>query len=119
MRAFPLFFYPLSLSICNVYLHAYIPLTYELEDCQKAVDYLTKYYGIRTMRIVLDGRKVGNEDEACYDENVAYFTKRGLNKSNVLHELYHHLAYVKNWEMPLRKEEREADTYARMGLKKA
>jgi hypothetical protein len=99
-------------------LHAYIPLTYVLEDCQRAVNLLTEYYGIRRMRIVLNGRKVGNGDEACYDNCVAYFTKRGLNKSNVLHELYHHLAYVKNWEMPLRKEEREANIYTRLVLKK-
>jgi hypothetical protein len=100
-------------------LHAYIPLTYELENCQRAAKLLTEYYGIRRMRIVLNSRKVGNGDEACYDRNVAYFTKRGLNRLNVLHELYHHLTYVKNWEMPLRKEEREANTYARLVLKKA
>jgi hypothetical protein len=93
-------------------------LTYELEGCQKAVNFLTRYYGIRRMKIVLDGRKVGNGDESCYDDCVAYFTRRGLNKSNVLHELYHHLAYVKNWGMPLKKEEKEASDYSRIVLKK-
>ena len=39
-------------------------LIYELEGCQKAVDFLTKYYGVRRMRIVLDGRRVGNGDIA-------------------------------------------------------
>lgn len=39
-------------------------LIYELESCQKAVDFLTKYYGVRRMRIVLDGRRVGNGDIA-------------------------------------------------------
>jgi hypothetical protein len=92
-------------------------LTYELEGCQKAVDLLTEHYGIRRMRIVLDGRKVGNGDEACYDRNVAYFTKKGLNKSNVLHELYHHLAYVYEWEMSERREEKEAYRYVREVLK--
>jgi hypothetical protein len=35
-------------------------LIYELEGCQKAVDFLTKYYGVRRMKIKLNGRKVGN-----------------------------------------------------------
>jgi hypothetical protein len=93
-------------------------LTYELEGCQKAVNFLTRYYGIRRMKIILDGRKVGNGDEACYDRNVAYFTKRGLNRSNVLHELYHHLACVNGWEMSERKEEMEANRYTRNVLRK-
>jgi hypothetical protein len=99
-------------------LHACIPLTYVLEDCQRAVNLLTEYYGIRRMRIVLNGRKVGNGGEACYDKNVSYFTKRGLNKSNVLHELYHHLAYVNEWGMSERKEEMEANRYTRNVLRK-
>lgn len=37
-------------------------LTYELEGCQKAVNFLTEYYGVRRMRIVLNGRRVGNGD---------------------------------------------------------
>jgi hypothetical protein len=41
-------------------------LIYELEGCQKATDFLTEYYGIRRMKIVLNGRKVGNGDSACY-----------------------------------------------------
>jgi len=93
-------------------------LIYELKGCQKAVDFLTRYYGVRRMRIVLNGRKVGNGDIACYEDNKAYFTKRGLNKSNVLHELYHHLAYVDGWEMSERREEMEADRYARKVLRK-
>lgn len=93
--------------------------TYELKGCQKAVNVLTKYYGIRRMKIVLNGRKVGNGDEACYDRSVAYFIKRGLNKSNVLHELYHHLAYVNEWGVSERREETEANEYTRKILKKA
>lgn len=71
------------------------------------------------MKIVVDGRKVGNGDEACYDydDYTAYFTKRGLNKSNVLHELYHHLSYVNDWVMSERMEERKANRYARNILK--
>jgi hypothetical protein len=65
------------------------------------------------MRIVLNGRKVGNGDIAVYFENKAYFTKRGLTKRTVLHELYHHLVYVNGLDMPKTKEERYADRFAR------
>jgi hypothetical protein len=92
-------------------------LTYELSGCQKAVDFLTEYYGVRRMRIILNGRKVGNGDAACYFENKAYFTKRGLKKRNVLHEFYHHLAYSKRIDNPNREEEKEANDYARECLK--
>ena len=88
-------------------------LIYELEGCQKAVDFLTKYYGVRRMKIALNGRKVGNGDVAVYFQNRAYFTKRGLRKRTVLHELYHHLVYVDGLEMPKSKEERDANSYAR------
>jgi hypothetical protein len=88
-------------------------LIYELEGCQKAVDLLTKYYGVRRMRIMLNGRKVGNGNIACYFRNSAFFTKRGLNKFNVLHELYHHIAYINEWDMSEREEERTANEYAR------
>jgi hypothetical protein len=57
------------------------------------------------MKVVLDGRRVGNGDVACCFENRVYFTKRGLNKRTVLHELYHHLVYVKGLETPQTKEE--------------
>jgi hypothetical protein len=88
-------------------------LTYELEGCQKAVNHLTEYYGVRRMRIVLNGRRVGNGDTAVHFENKAYFTKKGLNKRTVLHELYHHLVYVNELEMSERQEERDANSYAR------
>jgi hypothetical protein len=65
------------------------------------------------MRIILKGRRVGNGDIAVYFQNRAYFTKRGLTKRTVLHELYHHLAYVKGLDMPARKEEIAANGYAR------
>ena len=88
-------------------------LIYELEGCQKAVDFLTKYYGVRRMRIVLNGRKVGNGDIAVYFQNRAYFTKRGLTRRTVLHELYHHLVYVDGLDMSNTKEEKVANNYTR------
>jgi hypothetical protein len=88
-------------------------LVYELEGCQKAVNFLTEYYGVKPMRIRLNGRKVGNGDIAVYFQNKAYFTKRGLTKRTILHELYHHLVYANDLEMPKSKEERDASRYAR------
>ena len=88
-------------------------MIYELEGCQKGVDFLTKYYGVRRMKIKLNGRKVGNRWIASYFQNRAYFAKRGLNKRTILHELYHHLVYVNGLEMPKSKEERDANRYAR------
>jgi hypothetical protein len=86
-------------------------IVYELEGCQKAVDYLTEYYGIRRMRIVLDGKRVGKGYSGCYLKNKAYFTKMGLTKRIILHELYHHLIEAKGLEMPVRKEEKEANSF--------
>jgi hypothetical protein len=64
-----------------------------------------EYYKIRRIKIVANGRRVGNGDEGCYDyENyVAYFPKRGLNKRNVLHELYHHIAYANEGDISERR----------------
>ena len=88
-------------------------LTYELKGAQKGVDVLTEYYRVRRMRIILDGKKVTRGHEAHYFENKAYFTKKGLKKRNVLHELYHHLVYVSNLEIPERLEEKEANGFSR------
>jgi hypothetical protein len=71
------------------------------------------------MKIILDGQRVGNGDVACYYRNKAYFTKRGLNRRTVLHEFYHHLVDAKGSEVHLRKEEKEANNYARKLGKKA
>ena len=65
------------------------------------------------MKIILNGRKVGNGNIAIYFQNRAYFSERGLKKRTVLHELYHHLAYVNGLEMPKSVEERNANGYAR------
>jgi hypothetical protein len=87
-------------------------IIYELEGCQKAVDFLTEYYGIRRMKIILNGRKVGKHNIALYHKNKAYFTKRGLKKRTVLHELYHHLVYQKGLSLSNGIEERQAVSYA-------
>jgi len=78
-----------------------------------AVDLLTRYYGIRKMRIIFNGRKVGNGCIASYFQNRAYFTKKGLTKRTVLHEFYHHLVYVNRLDMPKAKEERAANSYSK------
>ena len=93
-------------------------LTYELKGAQKAVDLLSRYYGIRRMKIIVNGRMVGKGNEACYYECTAYFKKMGLNKRNVLHEFYHHFAKFYNLDLSDSKEERNANRYSRMLLKK-
>ena len=93
-------------------------LTYELKGAQKGADVLTVYYGIPRMKIILDGRKVGRGNDADYFEGIACFTKKGLKKRNVLHELYHHIVENKELEMSERKEEREAGAFVREVLKR-
>lgn len=88
-------------------------LIYELHGAKKAVDYLSKYYGVKQMRLILDGKRVGRGYSGVYIKNRAYFTKRGLTKRIILHEFYHHLIEAKGLEMPIRKEEKEANRYAR------
>jgi len=65
------------------------------------------------MRIILNGKKVSNGDIAVYFKNKAYFTKRGLTKRTILHELYHHLVYVNDFDMTKTREERAANNYAK------
>ena len=93
-------------------------LTYELKGAQKGVDILTEYYGIRRMKIIVDGRRVMRACECDYFEGIACFTKKGLNKRNVLHELYHHIVENKRLEMTWRKEETEASRFVREVMKK-
>ena len=69
------------------------------------------------MKIVLNGRKVGNNYVACYSENKAYFTKRSLRKIIILHEIYHHIVSEKALELPERIEEKEANLYSLKFLK--
>jgi len=68
------------------------------------------------MKIIVDGRRVGNSYEACYNDNVAYFKIRGLNKRNVLHEFYHHLVHVFWLETSDKNEEKQANQYSKMIL---
>ena len=88
-------------------------LVYELRGAQKAVNYLAKYYGVRKMRIILNGRKVGRGCEAVYYSNKAFFTKQGLFRENILHEFYHHLVNATGSELSERVEEKEANTFSR------
>jgi hypothetical protein len=110
---------PLSLSVKlpSKKVRERFLLIYELEGCQKAVNFLTEYYEVRKMRIVLDGKKVGKNCVGFYLKNTACFKKDGLKKQIVLHELYHHIIEVKSLEMTLRTEEKEANNYARHFLK--
>jgi len=93
-------------------------LTYELKGAQKGVDVLTKYYRIPKMKIILNGRRVMRACDCDYFEGIACFTKRGMNKRNVLHELYHHIVENKGLEISEKIEEREADSYAKLLLKR-
>ena len=90
-------------------------LTYELKGAQKGVNILAKHYKIKGMKIVVDGRRVGNGNEACYNyENyTVYFTKRGFDKINVLHEFFHHLVAKGIIEIEDKFEEKAADMFAK------
>jgi hypothetical protein len=83
----------------------------EFSGCQKAISYFSRYYHIRRMKLVVDGRHAGNGAIASYDnENcTAYFTKSGFTARNVLHEFYHHLV----GQLVLKHEEQDANRYAR------
>lgn len=94
-------------------------LTYELEGAQKGVDVLTEYYRIQRMKIILDGRKVTKGHQCDYFEGVACFTKKGLNRRNVLHELYHHIVNSKDLEISEKREEREASRFVREIMRKS
>ena len=103
----------LSKKVCEEF-----HLTYELKGAQKGVNVLTEYYGIRRMKIIVDGRRVMRACECDYFEGIACFTKKGLNKENVLHELCHHVVENKGLDMTEKKEEREANRFVREVMKK-
>jgi hypothetical protein len=67
------------------------------------------------MKIVVDGRRVGGNYLAAYEDNVSYFKKSSLNKRTMLHEFYHHL--VNNGRVTSEGEERKAENYARKMIK--
>ena len=94
-------------------------LTYELEGAQKGTDILTKYYRIPKMKIIVDGRRVISGCDGVYFENTACFIKKGLNKRNVLHELYHHIMENLQFEIPEKKEERETSRFVKEFLRKS
>jgi len=93
-------------------------LTYELEGAQKAMNVLTDYYRIPKMKLIVNGRRVTRGCDGIYFEGVACFTKSGLNKQNVLHELYHHIVENLGLEIPEKKEEREAERFVNRIIKK-
>ena len=78
---------------------------------------MTDYYKVERMRIILNGRMVGNGYEAVYDNRQAFFTKKGLKKRTVLHELCHHLICERRLDLSEKAEEREANRFARCLLK--
>jgi hypothetical protein len=104
---------PLSVKLPPKRIREKFLIIYELEGCQKAVNFLTEYYEVKKMKIVLDGKKVGKGWFGFYFENRAYFKKEGLKKRIVLHELYHHLVASKGFELVIMTEEKEANSYAR------
>ena len=91
-------------------------IIYEIEGCKKAVNYLSKYYGVRRMRIVLDGKKVGEWYLGMYLKNCAYFKKEGLKRKIVLHEFYHHLIETSGIDISINVEEREANNFSKKFL---
>jgi hypothetical protein len=93
-------------------------VTYDLKGCQKAVDFLAQYYGIRRMKIILDGKRVGKKYVAYYEKNVTRFKIRGLTKRIVLHEFYHHIANSKGFDITLTEEEKQARLYSRNFMQK-
>lgn len=92
-------------------------LTCELKGSQKGIDLLSEHYGVKTMKVILDGRRVGNGDLGCYYRNKAYFSRKGLNRRNLLHEFFHHLVETQGIEMPARTEEKGANSYAKAFFK--
>lgn len=76
------------------------------------------HYRIRRMKIVVDDRRVGKGCDANNDDETytAYFSKRALNRENVLHELYHHISNVRNWTTSEKIEEKRAKRYVRRML---
>jgi hypothetical protein len=88
-----------------------------MHGCQKALNFLAEYYGVRKMQIILDGRRVGKKCVACYYNNRAYFKKEGFRKRIALHEFYHHLVEQNSLDISAKLEEKEANNYARVFLR--
>ena len=70
------------------------------------------------MKVILDGIRVMKGCECDYFNGIAMFTKKGLNRRNVLHELYHHLVDTKGLELSESREEKEANQFVREVLRR-
>ena len=57
-------------------------LNYELKGAQKGVDVLTKYYGVRRMKIILDGKKVSRGYKAHYSEKKSFLHQNRFEEKN-------------------------------------
>jgi hypothetical protein len=88
-----------------------------LEGAQEGVNFLAKYYGAKQMKVIFNGRKVCKGYIAYYLNGKAFFTRKGLEKRTVLHELYHHLIDAHKIDLSSRVEEKEANNYARTFFK--
>ena len=51
----------LSVRLPSKRVRAEFLIVYELKGCQKAVNFLTEYYSVRKMRIILDDKRVVKE----------------------------------------------------------
>jgi hypothetical protein len=80
------------------------------------VNYLSKYYGVKRMRIFLNGRKAGKWCVGMYLKNRAYFKKEGLTRKIILHEFYHHLIETSGIDISINVEEREANNFSKKFL---
>ena len=98
-------------------IRAEFNLIYEIQGCQRAINYLSKFYRIPRMRIIVNGRKTGKTCVAFYEDGKATFRKSSLNKENVTHEFFHHLVNCRRLKMAEREEEKEANVFAREFLK--
>jgi len=108
---------PLHVKLPSKTARSELLIAYELNGAQEFINLLSKHYGFKRMKIIVDGRKVRNGFDACYSENKACFKKNGVKKNIVLHEFYHHLVNAKGYEPRETVEEKEANAYARESLK--
>ena len=108
---------PLQIKMPPIRIRERFHVVYELEGAQKGVNFLAKYYRVKRMKVVFNGRKVCKAYIAYYLSGTAFFTRKGLEKRPVLHEMYHHIIEVYEIDLSSRVEEKEADNYAREFLK--
>jgi predicted SprT family Zn-dependent metalloprotease len=94
-------------------------LIYELRGAQAGVDFLTEYYGIRRMGIIVNGRRISKKKSwrAEYYRAKGYFKRSTLNKSLVLHELAHHIVACDGLKVKRAREEKLANDFVRNVIK--